>query len=672
MRKSTLTQQEIKDALSKPLEVWPPCKCSYCEQRDFKRGPTPDQKKVYKIPHKHKYDIVLAYGGRRGAKSAAAIAKGIWYAVTHPGCTILVGAKTLELLKRTALKYWKERFSIKTAWDHPLVKRAPGDHNKCLELTNGSQIWFLHFDDFETLRGIGISFAHIEEGSLLSGEDSMQEIARSLSETLAIQNQLIITTNPEERKGWVHSTFSLKQFEPGYKGDPMPIGQNCTCQFCPKCIAEPIENDFEVTHRIEWVIGKDLKGREAQVCPRCPSILVEGEDGKPTPRETIKDNDCPGDQNYTRVVFFDPVRNPHTPSAYREMSRQTTSKEKFALYTKGDVGELDQSNVYESFNPELNTLPENKSLDYTRELFWSHDFNNARQCSVICQEREVSEGIEIDIIDEIVIPPSREEPNKVKVSPYYVAREFLFRYPTYNQPITLHGDPAALNDKTGDNDITQFQMIYDVLTNPRKHMTEEQYGVFLSMGGVAKKVKAMPIKIKGHTKIMVKMKVDSTNMKLVDGTGRPWIFINPKCEWLLMSIEGLKWSDSNKTAIDVTVDKADRKNPSKSKVRLVSHITDALGYYVAKKWPAVRDRNNAYAFIPGESSVEMHNGMVIESSARSAPAPSSEAEKEIARLEEMNQKVRSASAVSGSLLEILRGGNQEYESEIFQHWDLDF
>lgn len=657
-KRNNWTPKQSQEILSKPFEIWPACRCSYCEQRDFKRGPTPDQKRVYKIPHKHTYDIVLAYGGRRGAKSQAAIAKGIWYALNHPGCTILVGAKTLELLKRTALKYWKERFTIKTAWDHPLVKRAPGDHNKCLELINGTQIWFLHFEDFEVLRGIGITFAHIEEGSLLTGEDSMQEIARSLSETLAIQNQLIITTNPEESKGWIHETFSLKQFEPGYKGEPMPIGQNCTCQFCPKCIAEYINENSDETYQVPWVEGKDLKGRPALVCPRCPEILVEDDNGKMIPRMTVKDNDCPGNQSYTRVVFFDPVRNPHTPSAYREMSRQTTSKEKFALYTKGDVVELDQSKVYEAYNESLNVLETDRPLDFNKEMVWSFDFNNARQCSVICQEREIDGGTAVDIIDEIVIPPVPNDPSKTKVSPYYIGKAFLFRYPTYNMPITVHSDPAAMNDRIGDNDIPLFQMVVDVITEPEKHLTEEEYAEFLSLGGVPKKVKSIPVKVKGQTKIMVKAKVNATNAKLVDSSGKPWIFINPKCKWLTYSLDNLKWSDTTKTAIDVKCDKADRKNPNKQTVRLVSHITDALGYYIAKKWPVSGKEQEAYAIVPGQVSVEMINGEIVETHLNERDLNKEEQlmiERAIAK-----SKLAAIQANKGSLLEFL------HETDFFE------
>lgn len=632
MRGSKFSPTEIKEILSKPFEIWPQCRCEhFCKPNNYKRAPYSDQIKVFNIPHSHGMDIVLAYGGTRGGKSICAVAKGCEYAFKYPGCTLLVGADTREILKRTAMKDWCKLLTISEPWDHPLVYKKPNDHSKNLILripttdSNGKQIfkltnvWFLHFSDFKELRGTGVSFVHIEEASLIKDAGALKELIRRCDETLAPQRMIIISTNPEESKGWIHDEFNMEQFEPDYDGDPQPIGTLCNCHLCQTCLNQK-KGEFE------WVNGS---------CPNC---------------KMAKPYSCPGKVDFKRVVFFDASNNPHVPPDYFQTNTATVSEIERQLYLEGKVVELDQARVYESFDRKKNVdLSNVTTLDPEKEMVWSFDFNNARQCSVICQERGLGNEVVVDVIDEIVIPPVPGQPNKIKVHPYEVGKEFLFRYPTYDQLITLHGDPAALNDKIGDNDTTQFQMIYDVITDPQSHMTIEEYDRFLSLGGVPKRVKAMPQKIKGDTKIMVKTKVDSTNVKLVDGQGNPGIFINPKCKWLLTSLEDLKWSDSNKTAIDVTVDKADRKAKDKTKVRLVSHITDALGYYIARKWPVVDKPNNSYVVTPGVSTVELVNGEIVESSYISKE------EEEKLNNAILKAKLAAMDAKKGSLLEVLHG-----------------
>ncbi len=495
-----------------------------------------------------------------------AVSKGIDYALRYPGCTILVGAETRELLKRTAMKEWETRFSINSPWDHPLVARRPNDHQKSLRLKNGTTVWFLHFSDFKELRGIGVSFVHIEEASLIKAADALDECVRRCSETVAPQRQIILTTNPEESKSWVYDTFSLKQFEPGYDGPQLPVGRRCKCQFCPFCLNRP--NDPQE------FIYKDGK------CENC---------GK---KKLAK---CPGDIEFMRVVFFDPSRNPHIPADYYQTNKSFTSEAQFNLYTKGQVIELRQGKVYKSYSSR-NVNNENVPLDYSKELFWSFDFNVSFQCSVICQERVTPEGVFVDVVDEIVIP---------EAGPEHVGKEFLARYAKWENDITMYGDPAALNRKVSSNDISQFQTIVNIITNPQKYLSPEEY---IELGSpTPKRVKSIPTKIKGQTKVGVKLKVDSVNEKLCNPANEIWLKVNPKCVWLRRSLEDMRWKETTgRDMLDTACDKAAAKFPDKTKVRLLSHPTDALGYYIAKKWPVTKTQETkAFAVVPGQASIEI-------------------------------------------------------------------
>lgn len=558
--------------------------------------------------------------------SICASAAAMTYALKYPGCTILVGADTRELLKRTAMRDWERAFSIHEPWDHPLVYRKPHDQNKALKLRNGTTVWFLHFSDFKILRGTGVSFAHIEEASLIKESDALEEIVRRCSETKAPQRQIFLTTNPEESKGWVYDTFNLKQFEPGYDGPRIPIGRPCKCQFCHNCLNQ---DGVEV----EWVNNR---------CLRCPTTGKVDELGNPL--ETFKTTSCPGDVEFMRVVFFDPSRNPHVPPDYYQSNKQFNSEAKFNLYTKGQVIELRQGRVYKNFSS-VNVPETELKLDYDKELFWSFDFNISFQCSVLCQEKTTADSVEVDVVDELVVP---------EAGPEHVAKEFLRRYPTYNKDIHMYGDPAALNRKVSSSDVSQFQIIHDIITDPFNNLTEEELKAIPNL--VAKTVKVMPRKRKGNTKINVKQKVDSLNYKLCDPSGNIHLRVSKHCLWLIRSLEDMRWKESaGRDMLDTQCDKSAAKNPDKSKVRLLSHPTDALAYYIAKKWPVVADPQNGFVLVPGGLTVEMRGS----STNTTFSPPDEEAIK--SDIEKLKDRLEPA---PGSLLDYILG--EESQNEIFK------
>lgn len=599
----------------KQFRVWPQPKT--CEKRCLftgqescgiclPYGPSEKQRKMFiekleERPHLHPLDIFLFDGANRAGKTATAVARTIQYLLEYPGSTALVGAANLPILERSAKEEWRKRFSIQGDWDHPLVLRKPTAQTKCLRLKNGSKAWFIHFSDYQILRGVEADIIHIEEASLLPSEDSMNELVRRLSGSKGPIKQLILTTNPEESKGWIYEKFSLKQNEPGYDGPTLPIGDTCSCNVCSPCLNIRKE-------KVEFVDGR---------CPKC---------------NAAKENNCPGDQEFFRVLRVASWDNSHLPSDYVDNMRSSMSEEYFQLYGEGKLVELRKGKIYKSFSKH-NIHPVDIELDYGKPLIWSFDFNVSYQCSVVCQERQTKLGTIVDVIDEIVVP---------EAGPEQVAREFLSRYGDYNGPIIIYGDPSALNNKTGSNDPSQFQVVYEILTNPKK----------AGMDDISpKKVEVTVKKIKGQTKIYVVSRVESTNSMLKNASGEIRLYLNPKCRYTILSLEDMRWMENqnNTSQMDTRCDKLAAKSPNKRVLHLLSHPTDALGYYIYKKFPIVpKNEMPTFVQVPGDRILEYDNHNIKEYNPY-YPDPPPEAKREPQSLMELLNYLNEDTTQEGDL-----------------------
>lgn len=492
-------------------------------------------------------------------KTVAACARVIQYLLKYPGSTAIVGALTTKILDRTALEYWKNRFTINADWDHPLIRKKYSPHNKCLRLANGSNCWFLHFKDYEILRGIEADIVHIEEASLLPDESSMNELIRRLSGTKGPLRQMILTTNPEEDRGWMYESFSLKQFEPNYDGPKLPIGKPCQCQYCQYCLF-PTEDSGLESKKVMHIDG---------VCPEC---------------KAPKESDCPGDQEFWRVVRVDAASNKHLNADYVGNVASSMSEAEFEFYNKGRLIELRKGKVYKSFSKSSNVLSSRPELDYSKPMIWSFDWNISYQCSVIIQEQ--NDGTYY-VVDEIVCPES---------GPEQVAEEFIKRYQDYDQTIYIDGDPAGFNRTYSATDVSRFAAIAKVLTQNKP--------------GYRKTVDIIP---KKNKQIPVGSKVDAANNALCDMvTGERHVFISPHCVYLIRSLSEVKWSETiGRATIDDTPDKNAMRHNDKTKVHLLTHPSDAFAYAMHRLYkvePAVAEA--AYVQANGEM-VEIKNDQVL-------------------------------------------------------------
>lgn len=516
-----------------------------------------------------------------------------------PRIDIMVGCEKFNHLERTTLNDYKKFFSVFSDWDSPLLGKGFNERKKNFSLYNGSTYWCMHFKEFEILRGANLALAHIEEGSLIQdGIFVLGEIFRRMSSTLVEQKRVIVTTNPEEVHGWVYEYFELEKFKPGYSGDPprrcepierypnhqfweergwdlsqnsgFYVGKPCNCQLCQECLNNS-RGEFEY-------VGNN--------CPNC---------------NVPKGNKCPGNQYFTRVFFFDPKDNPHLDSSYRQTQKLlASSEEEFRLYTEGEVMELKSQFCYPKFNHSNNVLKEDELLDYSRPMFWNFDFNISYQCSVLLQEFPDASGeITALMFDEQILAES---------GPDKAALDWLKRYHDFDEIVYIVFDPAAFNRSvTNDDGGIRVKMIKERLENPEKYRfaetdVEKKNPLFPECK--PKRVILLTIKEEGKTKVEVSGRVDSVNEALDNDKGFHRIKINPKCKWTIHSLQNVRWKIGEKSitpTIDTSVDKMAAKAINKSRVRTLTHPTDALGYYIYKRFPLLEiKRKEMYAYLPGE------------------------------------------------------------------------
>lgn len=535
-------------------------------------------------PHQHNVDVVLAIGGRRSGKTLGMSVRCWQIALENPGCTIIAGSNVFNDFRQNVLeKYWMPAFSKHEPWDSPLILKSYTEHRKEIRFTNGSMVYVPPFKEWRRIRGKEAILSVIDEASQIEDAQVFEELGRSMSGKGEFR-QIILTTNPEETFGWLYDTFSLKQFEPGYDGTPMPIGPECFCQYCTECIKP--QNKMQ---KIEWVDEK---------CPQC---------------STKKKNKCPGRQHYYRVVFMNPEDNPTLPTTYLADQMGMLDAEKFSVYSAGQIKQLRVGKVYHNYS-KANLFEYDIPVDFEKNIFWCVDFNRKPQCSVICQEDVLDKFI--GVLDEIV---------EWESGPEEVALAFAERYRGFKKTVYLVGDPAGLNltGATNKREVTRYQYIYDILT-------DKELGNDFD-------VKILTRKIKGQTKVYLKERIDNINVLLKDYTNVVRLKINPKLSWTRASLEGTLWKNNTKNLeLDQRYDNRAKEATDFSKVYPVTHPADALTYYIAKRWPLKKDtKGNPYIQIPGEVVLELTPQGVIENLYRATEQKEHDSESLLSYLEEL-------------------------------------
>lgn len=208
------------------------------------------------------YDIRLYQGGVGSGKTFLGALKGLQVMHDNPGCTWLVAADTLVRLKITTCESYQELLN-----DAGIVYR----YNKTDRIIyipewGNSRVIFKGVDDPLSLRSVNAIGAHIEEASLITETAYLEVLGRLRQAQGRNTIQVLLTTNPQAQKGWLHDHFvenaGIEEVE--IRGGKAVFSRR-------RVIARTIDNPY--------ISNAFIASLKASYDPELFKIMVYGEDG---------------------------------------------------------------------------------------------------------------------------------------------------------------------------------------------------------------------------------------------------------------------------------------------------------------------------------------------------------------------------------------------------------
>jgi len=527
LRKQAKSRQQKKDVLTTGFKL------ERLEEDDY-YGVVLDKDKLFLLG-----DFTVVHN------SACAIAAVTEVIAGFSNVRAVVGGKNFPLLKRNVIDEFAQRFSLNDGneWNHPFVKSYL-KQDALLRLQNGSELKFLNLDKYEVARGFTADLVMIEELNLMKGGSFDEMLRRSRGRNLDLR-QFILTMNPTGERDWVYYKFALEQFAPGYEGPPIQIGDLCKCQYCFSCLDRNLG-------QFEWIGGEKTEWSwEGGVCPNpyCHSISVFG-------KPQHKENKCPGNQSYYRVIQSASFDNPHLPSDFVQNMKDIYSEQDYKVFVLGQIVQLREGKIYKSFSND--NVSTDVSFNPFKDIYWTHDFNQDPMCSSLFHITDSG----VEVFDEIVLWNSNEE---------QVAKEFVSRYLGFKGTVYIYGDPAGLYGAAKrETKRTSFKILYDYL---------KDHGFNVEIGTT---------KIEGATKISIRDRINNVNAILKNAKGEIRTQIHPKCAALINSLASVNWDKFGKEE-DKKIDEVAKESFKKGSITpIMTHPSCAFGYAISKLFPIIK------------------------------------------------------------------------------------
>ncbi len=201
--------------------------------------------------------------------------------------------------------------------------------------------------------------------------------------------------------------------------------------------------------------------------------------------------------------------------------------------------------AYHSFTREQNVRP--CAYNAHLPLVWSLDFNVNPMCSVVAQRN----GEILEVLDEIVL----EDAHTRMACEHFWQRVQPYRHTGGPLIVHVYGDASGHQRRTSGT-LTDWNLIRDFFSQLR--------------GQAAVHIQA------ATTNPGVRDRVNVVNSRLQNAAGETRLYIDPKCKELIVDLERVCWRADSFGQPTTELDKSDRMR---------THLSDALGYYLAQAWP---------------------------------------------------------------------------------------
>jgi phage terminase large subunit len=254
------------------------------------------------------------------------------------------------------------------------------------------------------------------------------------------------------------------------------------------------------------------------------------------------------DRDFFHVTTFDNHLLPDRDE-YIEQLRERMDPALFKIEVLGEWGDLGIGRVYYGFDSNRH-VSDRVELDPAVPLVLTHDFGVDPRVAVIAQlkrgEPPDYQDQVVHVIDEIRIRNG---------STFELIAEFTRRFPAEKYPVVfMYGDPAgqSRNSTTG---VSDWAMLQNDARIRRYRATFNQR----------------------QDAPLVVDRVAAVNAKLVNENQKVGVLIHPRCRYTIEDFQQTRWKEGTR--------QLDHGSPSKG--ILLTHLSDALGYFIEREWPLV-------------------------------------------------------------------------------------